>query len=179
MDRPFDEPSDAPFDGAVDGSVDQAVDGSVGQPVDEPIYGPSNEAVDGPVHGPVARPGLVPSPLTEEHLTVDYMLESWDSIESTCYKASNLYLEHLILKGENEAESQESLRLATQPLIQRELGETVLERLFEPAFKIAAQMSTPSLFDRPIEASPSVLGKQKRGQSHTQVKADQSSSIGR
>lgn len=78
---------------------------------------------------------------------LDYMLESWEQVYSTTYKAKRLCLEHLSFEGMTSDETRESMRLAPQPLLESNIKQTVINVLVERAIKLAAYMSDPRLLD--------------------------------
>lgn len=90
---------------------------------------------------------------------VGYLLESWNLVHSTTFRSRHLCLEHLHIEGMTSDESRELLRLATQPLFDNNIRQTVIPILLERAFKVAAHMSDPRLLNRRDEPDPSALEK--------------------
>jgi Mitochondrial inner-membrane-bound regulator len=74
---------------------------------------------------------------------VDYVLESSELVHSRSYRSKTWCLEHLGFESTASGNTQESLRLARQPLLDPDTQQPPIRALLERAFKIAAEMSDP------------------------------------
>jgi hypothetical protein len=88
---------------------------------------------------------------------ITYMLECWELVNSTSYKIRHLCAEHLNLEGTTADENRELLRLAPQRLLDSNIRQTIIPKLLECAFKLAAQISHPLLLAHPEELSLSAI----------------------
>lgn len=77
----------------------------------------------------------------------DYMLESSELIHSKTYNTKNLCLEHLDLERMPHGGCHQLLRLGVEPLLECSgVANAAMPKLLEYAFKIAAQISDPSIW---------------------------------
>lgn len=76
-----------------------------------------------------------------------YMLESWELIHGTAYKAKGLCLEHISIEGMAADHNRELLRLAPRSMFEGDIQQTIMQLLLERAFKIASLMSDPNILD--------------------------------
>jgi Mitochondrial inner-membrane-bound regulator len=119
------------------------------------------DTADSPSSPPAPSPNNVDRHPRHLH-KIDYMLEGWEQIHSTCYKAKAQCLEHLNFEGETSDKRREVLRLAMQPLLQTKIEQISIPALLERAYKIAAHLNHPYLLAQLDDPDMSVPRKERK-----------------